>query len=160
VWVVPPLEEPGEADIPEELLDEPEEEVESLPEDDDEVKEVLEPFVAAAAVVVAARAAIDPTSPRNVAALRAAATTRERFAAWRRLRAGGAGRAEGVDGVRPSEAGAPSHRKLGVWSMAAPRRVESMRRTLDSRPQAHVPAACEVAVSRGRRVASGRVFSV
>jgi hypothetical protein len=138
-------EEPGEADHVVLPLDELELEELLLELDDDdelvEEPEVVEP-VESAAVVATERAAIVPASPRNVAGLSSAATTRDRFAACRRRRrrvGGSATDAGGPDRGEPgnwlvlpmSGRGAggapPSHRNPDVSRMSSPR-VPSTRR--------------------------------
>ncbi len=93
VWVWPlPEVEPADADQPVVPLEELDEELLfELDEDDEELPEpvdVAEPVVAETVDVPAARAAIEPASPRNVAALSRAASIRDRFATCRRRRRG------------------------------------------------------------------------
>lgn len=141
----PGPDEPGEADHPLEPEDEPEELEEDEPDDDEpdvpvELEEPVEPELPEpdvelfepveerdVAVWVAARAAIEPARPRNVRTLKAAATTRERRAAWRRLR--GAGRR----GVWGGSSGGPSHRNPGA-SMSSPRVAACIGGELGPRP--------------------------
>src|SRR5438876_12182216 len=111
-WLLEP-EDPGEADHPLELEPPEEDFAEELEEPEPDVEELP---AAVTVVVLAARAAIEPARPRNVAALSTPATTRERFAAWRRLRRGAGRRA----GIR-ARSGAPSRRNPGVGSMSSPR---------------------------------------
>jgi hypothetical protein len=139
VWLWPPVEPdvPGVAE-PVVPLDELEDE-ESLLELEEEEElpaalDVLEPACADALAVPAARAAIEPASPRNVAALSTAATTRERFAACRRRRMAGrrvVTRPVFAAGAPSAGGEPPSSPDPRAEFMPSPRGVESTRRTLD-----------------------------
>jgi hypothetical protein len=151
----PPLEpdDPGEADQPLDLEPDDEDEDEEPPEVDDELPDDelldVEPLPDATVVVAVDRAAIAPVRPRNVAAESAAATIRDRLAAWRRFGLEGRGVVRG--GVRSTagqgSSGAPSQRNPGVRSMSSPRGVALvMGGSLDSNPEEGVPVTCAVPV--------------
>lgn len=157
-WPADP-DDPGEADQPPDPeLEDPDELVDDEPfEPVPSAVDLVEDDPAEVdAAVPAERAAIDPARPRNAAALRTPAATRERFATWRRLW----GRGPGGDAIEPAggdgggnrrapRAAGSSHEEQCVGSMSSPRLVECMRGSLEGAHEAPVPATCALPVKPG-----------